>query len=287
MKTQSHYLRCRLAAVVCGVLGVGAAVLSSSAQVVLKDGNAEVSIDPNSQNGVSDWVVDGRDYLQKQWLWYRVGETAEASIDTLILSGITPIGTDQATLSYSGNGFDLSVTYSLLGGPLLSGVSDLAEQIEVINTSGGLLDFHLFLYSDFDLGGTAGDDVVTSVGWSPFPMSSPGYNSVKQEEDLDLQQTTFGTFADRAEAELVGVTLGHLNDGAPSSLLNSGVGFGPTPAGDMTYAFQWDLALGVGGSEIIGVDKRLDIVPIPEPAAAALFLLGLTALWRVSRRRDS
>lgn len=285
MTTQSHFPQRRVASLIGGVLGVGAAVLSSNAQVVLTDGNAQVDIDASSQAGAFNWFVDSQDYLAQQQAWYRVGSTAEASIDTLALSGITTTGTKQATLSYSGAGFDLELTYSLLGGTAGSGVSDLAEQFKIINTSGGSLDFHLFLYSDFELAGTAAGDTVTSVNYSPFPFSAPGYNSVMQVEGLDTQQTTFGTFANRAEAEPFAVTLGKLNDGGPTSLLNSGAGFGPSATGDMTYAFQWDLTIADGSSKIIGVDKRLEIEPIPEPATAMLSLLGLAALLGTFAKR--
>jgi MYXO-CTERM domain-containing protein len=283
MKTQTHYLRRRLAASVCGVMGIGAAVLSSSAQVVLTDGNSLVNINPNTQSGVYDWFVDGQDYLAQQWLWYRVGTaSAEASVDTLNFLGVTPTGTKQAMLSYSGLGFNVQITYSLLGGTAGSGVSDLAEQIKIINTTAAPLDFHLFLYSDFDLAGNAANDTVTSVNWAPVPFSAPGYSSVTQVDGLDLQQTTFGTFANRAEATTFPVTLNHLNDGAPSTLANAGASFGPVGPGDMTYAFQWDLTIAANSSKTIGVDKRLDIVPIPEPSPLSLALLGLAGLGAIT-----
>ena len=283
MITQSHYTQRRLAAIVGGILGAGAAVLSSNAQILLTDGDASVNVDPNSQAGVYDWEVGGINHLAQQWLWYRVGNTAEASIDTLALSAITPTGTKQVQLDYSGAGFDLEVNYSLTGGPAGSGVSDIAEQFTIVNTSESALDFHLFLYSDFNLAGTAPDDTVTSVNWSPFPFSAPGYNSVVQVDGDNLQQTTFGTFPNRAEAEVAPLTLGKLNDGAATDLLNTGAGLGPTGTNDMTYAFQWDLTIAAGSSKVIGVDKRLDVV-IPEPTTAALGLLALAALFQVRRR---
>ena len=197
MTTQSHYLQRRLAASVCGVMGVGAAVLSSTAQVVLTDGNAQANINPNSQAGMYNWFVDGQDQLTQQWLWYRVGNVAEQSIDTLSLSAVNNLGANQAQLIYSGTGFDLELTYSLLGGSAGSGVSDVAQQIKILNTSGTTLDFHLFLYADFDLSGSAGGDTVTSVSYTPFPLSAPGYSSVIQVDDLDTQQTVLGTKASR------------------------------------------------------------------------------------------
>jgi len=285
MTTQSYFTQRRLAALVSSILGAGAAVLSSNAQITLTDGAASVNIDPASQAGVYNWEVGGQDHLAQQWLWYRVGNTAESSIDTLALSGTTLTGTKQVQLDYSGAGFDLELTYSLLGGSFESGVSDLAEQLTIVNTSGGDLDFHLFLYADFDLKGTAAGDTVTSVNYSPFPFSAPGYNSVTQVEGSDVQQTTFGSFPNRAEAEVFALTLNKLNDGAATDLLNSGAGFAPGSTNDMTYAFQWDLTIAQGSSKVIGADMRLDVTPVPEPTTAALGLLGLTALLHTLRRR--
>lgn len=290
MRTQSHYSRGRWAVWAGGALGVGAAVLSSNAQVSLTDGNASVDINPNSQAGAYNWFVDNMDQLTQQWYWYRVGNTAEASIDTLSYGGVTTSGNNQAVLSYSGVGFTLQLTYSLLGGSAGSGASDLAEQLRVVNTSGNALDFHLFLYADFDLGGTAGGDTVSNVTYAPFPISAPGFNSVIQEDATGFttkftQQTTFGTFANRAEAEAFPNTLNKLNDGSDTSLLNAGASFGPVGPGDMTYAFQWDLNLAAGGSKVIAVDKRISIQVIPEPTTAALGLLGLAALAGTLRKR--
>jgi hypothetical protein len=268
-----------------GILGVGAAVLSSSAQVDLIEGNTKVSINPTAQAGMYDWIVDGQDYLAQQWLWYRVGSGGpEFSLDSLTYAGGSQPLPDQAILNYTSTSFDVQLTYALTGGSVGSGVSDVAESIKIINNTASALDFHLFLYSDFDMAGTALGDTVTSVTYFPYG-SSPGYNSVTQVEGADLNQTTFGTFANRAEAGLSTTILGKLNDGSSTDLLNAVGGFGPVTSADMSYAFQWNLSIAAGASKTITVDKRLDIVPIPEPTTAALSLLGLAALFHASRRR--
>ena len=255
--------------------------MSSSAQVVLTDGNAQVDINPQSQAGVYNWTVDNQDYLAKQWFWYRVGNTRESSIDTLSLSAVTLNGLNQAKLDYAGTGFNLEVTYSLLGGTAGSGASDLAEQVKIINTSSSsALDFHLFLYTDFDLGfnGTPAGDTLTGITWSQFPVSSPGYRSATQIDGLDLQQTTLGSFADRAEADFFATTLNRLNDGVATTLTSAGSSVAPLGPGDVTYTFQWDINIAAGSSEVIGIDKRLDVTPIPEPTTATLSLLALVGL---------
>ena len=279
--------RC-LTAPLCGILGVGTAVLSSTAQIVdLTEGNTLIQIFPAQQAGMFNWFVDGQDYLSQQQFWFRVGSAGpEASLNTLTLSSISQPYADQATINYTSAAFDVQVSYSLTGGSLGSGASDVNEAIKISNKTGGVLDFHLFLYTDFDLNSTPGGDTVTSVSWAPFPISAPGYSSVTQVDGLDLNQTTLGTFANRAEALPFNQTLNKLNDGVATDLLNSGASFGPTPVGDATYAFQWNLAIAQGASKTITVDKRLEIQPVPEPTTAALSLLGLAALFQAARRRQ-
>jgi hypothetical protein len=264
---------------VLGVVGLfGAFSTSSDANgnvpvVTLNDDNARVFIDPHSQSGAFDWFVDTQDYLAQQWLWYRVGSTAESSIDTLTLLSVQQGTPFQATLLYTNSnlGFDLSVSYTLDGGPAGSGNADLGEQIKVNNYSGANLDFHLFLYSDFDLGGTAGGDQVTQLFNSPI-----GYISATQVDGSDLNQTTVNRGGDHSEASFGNVTLLKLNDGGPTILSDSN---GATPGtGDANYTFQWDQNIAAGGTLLISVDKRLDLVPIPEPTTAALTMLGVFAL---------
>src|SRR5258705_5756150 len=75
----------------------GLAVLPPAYGLFLQDKNSTLSIDPTTQHGMYDWVIDGvnlapvigavgGDDDYRQWFWYRVGNTAEASIDTLTLA---------------------------------------------------------------------------------------------------------------------------------------------------------------------------------------------------------
>lgn len=280
MNTHSGLLQRRLVASLCCLVGAGGAVCDSSA-LTLVNGNASVDISPNSQAGMYNWFVDGQDHLTQQWLWYRLGNTAESSIDTLP-SQLLQSTASSASYLFTGAGFNLEVRYSLTGGGPGSGTSDVAEQFIIRNTSAGPLSLTLFLYADFDLNGTSGGDTVTSVAWKPIPFSNPGFDRATQIDGPTTQTTTLGSFADRAEAQPYAVTLNKLNDGVATSLLNAGASFGPAGPGDLTYTFQWDLALASGGSEIIGVDKRITV--IPEPTVLSLALVGLAGI--LARRRS-
>jgi hypothetical protein len=279
MNTHSGTLQRRLAASLCCLVGAGGAVWNSSA-LTLNDGNASVDINPDSQAGMHNWFVDGQDHLTQQWLWYRVGNTAESSIDTLP-SQLLQSTASSASYLFNGSGFELEVRYSLTGGSAGSGTSDVSEQFILRNTSGSPLTVTLFLYADFDLNGTSGGDTVTSVAWKPIPFSNPGYDRATQVDGFTSQTTTISYFADRAEAQFFAITLNKLNDGVANSLVNAGASFGPTVSGDLTYAFQWDIPMIAGGSQIIGVDK---LIVVPEPTTMSLALVALAGF--LARRRS-
>jgi hypothetical protein len=271
----------------CGILGVGAAVLSSTAQdVVLTENNATVRIAPTADAGMYLWEVDGIDHLASQQWYYRVGSAGpEASLGSLIYNGFSQPTPDAATMFWSGAGFDIEVDYNLLGGSIGSGASDIAEAIKVINTDETTLDFNLFLYTDFDLGGTSGGDTASLNYFGNFPTSLAGYDRALQTEGINTAEVTVFEHAARGEVDFFANTVSKLLNGNTDDLASSGVSVGPVGPGDVTFAFQWNLNVGVGSFETITVDKRLDVVPIPEPTSAALGLLGLSLLVHAARRR--
>jgi len=247
----------------------------SASAVVLSDLNSSVDINETSQDGLSSWSVDGTDQLFQQWFWYRVGNTGpESSIDTLTLNNTTLYGNRGVSLEYSGSGFDMTVDFILTGGTAGSGVSDLAENIRIINTSGSSLDFSFFQYSDFDLGGPGGDTVEQSNA-----------NTVRQwDGTVSLQEETVGTPApSHIELANFAQTLTSLNDTFTTTLDDNS---GPI-SGDVTWAWQWDLNIASGGSALISKDMQLSVSAIPVPAAVWLFGSGLLGLVGVGRRKKA
>ena len=57
---------------------------AQAALYTLTDDNSTAVIEGGSSAGVGTWTIDGTDHMFQQWFWYRVGNTAEASIDTLV-----------------------------------------------------------------------------------------------------------------------------------------------------------------------------------------------------------
>lgn len=251
------------------------AVCSLPAQVyTLTSGNALASINVNSQAGMYHWVVNGQDQLTQQWFWYRIGTgVPERSIDT-IGAPIVSSTPSSLTATYTHPQFNLRVDYVLASALPGSLSSTLTETVTINNTAGGSLDFHLFQYSDFDLGGTTGGDTVqlgTGTGGR--------YNYALQTDGpVIFTESNVAPGASRGEVATFPSTLNALNDGLPTDLNNYA---GPV-SGDVTWAFQWDFTLD-NNSFVLSKTKYLSV---PEPCALSLLGLGLAA-WALRRRQSA
>lgn len=249
----------------------GSGVQSASAAIfTLTDDNSVSQFDTANPAGNFNWFVDGTDRLSQQAFWYRIGNVAEQSAHLL------PIGVQGTTDSnfdgnpdtlfvrYNGPGFQLDIRYTLDGGALLSNASDMAEQISITNLLGTPLDFHFFQYSNFDL--SAGNDSIVFTN----------ANSVRQSGGTStLTETVVTPVPSHHEAYAVPVTLNKLNDAAATTLTDLpaiGTSIGP---GDLTWTYEWDISIPVGGTFQISKDKNLS-ASIPEPSTVGI-LLGLSA----------
>jgi hypothetical protein len=249
----------------------------------LTDDNSTALIDDSSSAGMSNWTIDGTNHMFQQWFWYRVGDTAEASIDTLVLivGGATDTdfdgdddtlylryGNDQAATQYT-----VEVRFILDGASAGSGLSDIAEQLSITNTGTSPLDFHFFQYSDFDLGGDgASNDTVQLANANTVQQSDP---------DWTVSETVVTPAADAFELDFFAITSAKLNDGVATTLGNA-FGAGPVGPGNVTWAFQWDQIIPVGSAFQISKDKNMT----PEPATLFVMLAaGLPMLLRNRRRR--
>jgi hypothetical protein len=257
-----------------------ALILQVRAQTyTLSSANSTATIQPNSQNGMNSWVVDGVNQLNQQWFWYALGNTAPASIDTISPAAVTPSGANEITTAYTGGGYNLSVDYTLTGGSPGSGVSDMGESIRINNTGASTLSFRFYEYSDFDLQGVPGPAIVSITG--PRGAFNDAYQTVG---GLALTETVVAPSAAFAEANNEGgpgSTLARLNGGLPLHLNDNTLA-----AGNVTWAFEWDLNIAPGGTALISKDKYLQTTVVPEPAVWALLPLGGLMLSFVQRRRQ-
>jgi hypothetical protein len=244
--------------------------------ITLADGNSSVDFDTQTQAGAANWNIDGQDVLKKQWFWYRVGNAApEQSLDTVpqtfVLSSDTSGDAipDFLRVVYTSAGqFSLDTRYGLTGGSAGSGTADLAETIRINNLTAAPLDFHFFQYVDLDL--SASDAVVMNAG-NPNTVDQLGLFATANE-------TVVTPAPAHREANFFPLTLGKLNDAAPTTLSDVLLA-GP---GDTTWAFQWDFTIPANGTVIISKDK---LVTIPEPATLSLFGMAAAGALALRRRR--
>lgn len=242
----------------------------------ITNGNSSVTVQADTDYGMSDWTVDGQTQLYKQWFWYRKGSSGpEKPINTLSSSSTL---TSPSTLNslYSASGFSIDVTYSLLGGAAGSGGSAITEQIKISNLTGTALDFHFFQYVDFDLGGNHLGDTVTleqnlqNLFEKAFQTKGNAYFA----DEIVSPAATHGE---------VGVSqsiLTKLLDGSPTTLNDS---LGPV-TGDAVWAFQWDMLIPSHSSYTIAINKSVYVAPIPEPSALALLSVGAIVLGAMRRQ---
>jgi hypothetical protein len=253
---------------------------SVAALFTLTDDNTVAQFDTATPANNFNWFVDGNDVLAQQAFWYRIGNVPEQSVHVL------PIGVqgtsdsnfdgnpDTLFVRYNGAGFRIETRYIIDGGLPGSRASDMAEQISIINTLDSPLDFHFFQYADFDL--AAADSAVFTNA-----------NSVRQfAPGSELSETVVTPVPSHREIAFFPVTLNKLNDGVATTLSDAppiGTVFG---AGDVTWAYQWDVVIPPSGTFQISKDKNLSAgAPIPEPATCSLLSLAAGLLIARCRKR--
>jgi len=258
--------------------------ISGANAQVMTDQNSSAAVNPTTQAGMFNWTVDGVNQLAQQWFWYALGpagaSTAPHSIDTLGLTQDAQPTANTLQLGYLGAGFTMSVGYTLTGGNPGSGLSDMGESIRINNTTHSALAFQFYEYSDFDLGGVPGPATAQIFG-----NPAIGFNTAYQTAGpLTLSETVVTPAATFAEAGPEFVTLAKLNNGVAPVVLNNNL----VAAGNVTWAFQWNLLIPAGGSALISKDKYLQTTVVPEPAALTLVAasLGLVG-FAFGRRRKA
>ena len=246
---------------------------------------------------MSDWTVDGIDYLQQQWFWLRQNDgqaPLQLSLDQFgpptkaeFLSG----STNQYNVAYDTlRGLIIDVIYTLTGGAFGSGQADLQEDITITNHSQNRIEFSFFQYSDFNLDPN-GNDAVTLTNTGNLNRA------VQTGGGTTLTETVFNPTAIGNNSTFFGepnqspITKNNLNT-VPGLFL--GFLF-PSPVGpvvgDVTWAYQWEGGVEPGETFTINKSKSLSASasppnpnPIPEPSTLLLFGTGLFLLAGLARK---
>jgi len=260
-------------ALLAGALSINGA-LATTTVFNLVDGNSTADINVGSTAGMFNWTVDGQDQLVQQWFAYRVGSTGdEIPINYLPLISAVQTGGNQLSSLYGTTAFTIRLDYVLNGQG--SGMASINESITINNLGQSPLDMHFFQYSDFDILGSGGND-VGALGKSGglFNYATQGDGSLLSPF---FTETVLTPGANHGEIAFSPSILLRLGNGVPDTLSDFA---GPLGPGDITWAFQWDLTIAPGSSELISKVKYLTV---PEPSSFALVSLGLLAL--LARRR--
>ena len=253
--------------VACQILSFA---LPVSAANTLTDGNASTTIDLNSPAGMTSWTIDGVNVLNQQSFFYRTTGSVGSSISPLSLTQLLP---NSLSATFAGVGFNVTTVYTLIGGAVGSGTSDISEQVKIQNTTAAPLVFNFFQFANF-----AGNGIVelgqNSRGFFNEAFITGG--GLVVTENLDT-----------------GISPG-ANDGAvgdPATVLGQITGApGYTPAGPDTgpgaWVLEWERTIGANGSLIISKDlNAAGVTAAPEPPAWSLVSIGLIALGAIKQYR--
>ena len=268
--------RSTILTVIVSVVFLFCVATTQGALYTLIDDNSTAIIDDGSSAGVGTWTIDGTDHMFQQWFWYRIGNTAEASIDTLafIVGGVTDtnLDGDDDTLylryanDQAASQYTVEVRFILNGGPAGSGLSAIAEQMSLTHLRTSPLDLTFSRFS------------ASTLRTSQLTKAK----SVRQSgPDWTVYETGSTEAADALELDIFAITRTNRNDGVATTLGNA-LAAGPVGPGNVTWAFQWDRIIPVGGAFLISKDKSM----VPEPATLFVMLAaGLPMLLRHRRSR--
>ena len=271
------------AAIVAASLGLSTAS-SRAANVVLQDGNSSVTL---STAAVTNWMIGGTNELGQESFWYRVGNSGGQSP----ISSLSPVTSkasdtnmnglnDTAKFSYgSTSGFQVVVTYSLTGGDTGTETSDLDENIKVTNPGMSSQTFHLFEYTNFNLGDSTTGQTVKITGGNTASDAGNG---------LDAEVIVSNSKPGEYEASNTGASPDLLSHVSSSSTAYTLSDTASAAAGDGESAFEWNITLGCGSSYDICIDKKItgvQIVTVPEPVGGAIALVGLGGIFMGRPRR--
>jgi len=212
-----------------------------------------ISADTGNPFGVTSWpiVINSRggtyDPMFKQWFWYRVGSTGQqASLSTLPVVASYSLDYTSATTTYTGPGFIATVTFNVPDKPVPAYSSTFIKTMNIQNTTGEELDYHLFSYSDMDVSTTT--DAVQIIDGSRAVQTDLLGKTLVQTSTLKPSHY---------DLDFGGATL---MDSLQNGLLPLEMSDTSGPfdeMGDMQFGFQYDLKIPVNGSVSLSITDKI------------------------------
>ncbi len=250
-------------AIMMGIYLISSSLMAYS----LTDENSAFVFD---ETEATSWSVDGVNQLYQQMFFYRLGDIGEENSITwsnISLYDVDGDGqTEGVSAYYGGTRFSLLMSALLQGGDDNSHQSWLNTTVTIFNFANE--DLHLFLYSDYDLGGTPSDDIAS--------VNLTAQNVYQVDYDAHFAVLTPLTGCNAYQIAPYDVLYGSLTDTNPTTLNNSG---GPL-SGDATFALEWDFPSG----NVYSVNFLQSVQPAPEPATLLLLGSGLIGIACISRK---
>jgi hypothetical protein len=252
--------------------------------------NSSVQVNTSGPNaGVVNWSVNGDIILNPaanglQWFYYSVGNGTPAgvqNIGTPVSTAVTSPTPDSASFgsTYANGALNLQAVYTLTGGPVGDGASDLQETITVKNLQASTMNFRFFQYAAF---------TIPDPSVSLYPLNARGnslyYLAQIKGTGVSLAEYVDGTLNPGANAGTITPNLLTLTS-TPGFQL-TGVPVATNGPGG-SWLLEWNANLAPGSSFILSKDLQVTgIVTAPELTATSFFagLLALSTLIFFRRR---
>ena len=254
------------------VLSTGALILGPLAiarGATLQSGGSTLLVNPDSAVMNYSWLVDGMDQFGgspkgQESFFFSVGDAGPQSLSALTHNVIYNSG-GVLTVGYTDPGeFTLVLSDNLAGG---STNAALTELLSFNNTSGATLNLHVFQYANFNADG-AGNDNTLSLSGLPT-------NTADQTDTMGDHVNVAADSPD--EYQIANDSSVYMKVTAPTFEPLSDNSTGPI-TGNTSFGFEWDPAIGVGGSYQISITESVSAqchaVPLPGAGYGALATLG-------------
>ena len=293
-------LRSRLLAAILAAGGLG--LLASpavAAPVTISDWNSSLMVDA-ANGGAVNWTLNGVDYLDRQWFWYRTGNMLSEKIldaTSLVLKSVTQTNTrpqdaakDTLSLLYQDSAtsptFTVTVTLSLQGDPTGANKSSMIETIKITNKTSAQLSFSLYQFMDLDLAPT--NSFETAMFTNNNTVVQYGNGSAVMFEQSAIATPTYRELSNSGTG---GALLAKLTNTGSDNLSGTAMsGVTTLSASDVSWGNQWNFNIAGGSTVTVLENLKLSpnaYVPLPSAAwAGSMMLAGIAVMsGRRSRRK--